>query len=177
MAATLAMPCTPFAMERREYSTYQELLKVVPKLEEHVMSSSEEAVITIAELIQKGASGARADDRKSMKAAIIDWITLKGQTLIPHIPRNVKTGQGFHHECIGTLLCPVGTKAKLCSSQLQVAGDQWPLFLYADYSYDAEDPWNGLLHSGLLVSAYRHVFTVEKGYVPVGSYRESTYPQ
>jgi len=33
-----------------------------------------------------------------------------------------------------------------------VAGDQWPIFLYADYTYDPEDPWNGLLRSGLLVS-------------------------
>ncbi|KAI5986457.1 hypothetical protein EDC04DRAFT_2873540 [Pisolithus marmoratus] len=127
-----------------DYSAYQELLKIVLNLEECVMTSSEEAVITIAELIQKGASGARADNTKSMKAAIIDWITLKGQTLIPHIPRNVKTG----------------TKVKLHSGQLQVAGDQWPLFLYADYSDDTDDPWNGLLHSGLLVSAYRHVFTL-----------------
>ncbi|KAI6012334.1 hypothetical protein EDC04DRAFT_2509389, partial [Pisolithus marmoratus] len=116
--------------------------------------------------IQKGASGTRADNMKSMKAAIIDWIAPKGQTLIPHIPRNVKTGQGFHHECTGALLCPVGyewenseTKAKLHSGQLQVAGDQWPLFLYVDYSYDMENPWNGLLHSGLLVLAYRHVFS------------------
>ncbi|KAI5992631.1 hypothetical protein EDC04DRAFT_2872768 [Pisolithus marmoratus] len=129
--------------ERREYSAYQELG------------------------IQKGASGARADDTKSMKATIIDWITPKGQTLIPHMPRNVKTGQGFHHEHTGALLCPTGyewenaeTKAKLHSGQLQVAGDQWPLFLYADYSYNVDDPWNGLLHSGLLVSAYRHVFTL-----------------
>ena len=33
-----------------------------------------------------------------------------------------------------------------------MAGDQWPIFLYADYTYDAEDPWNGLLRSALLVS-------------------------
>ena len=68
------------------------------------------------------------------------------------------------------------TKAKLRNSQLRVAGDLWPIFLYADYSYDTEDPWNGLLRSSLLVSvgsihsfcfasylnrtqAYKHVFT------------------
>ena len=44
------------------------------------------------------------------------------------------------------------TKAKLMNGQIQVAGDQWPLFLYANYAYDLEDPWNGLLRSGLLVS-------------------------
>ena len=33
-----------------------------------------------------------------------------------------------------------------------MSGDQWPLFLYADYCYDPEDPWNGLFRSALLVS-------------------------
>ena len=32
-----------------------------------------------------------------------------------------------------------------------VSGDQWPLFLYADYRYDLEDPWNGLFRSAILV--------------------------
>jgi hypothetical protein len=44
------------------------------------------------------------------------------------------------------------TKAKLSNGQIQVAGDQWPILLYANYTYDPEDPWNGLLRSGLLVS-------------------------
>ena len=112
-----------------------------------------------------------------MKGAVIDWITPKGQSLNPHIPRNAKTGRGFNHERTGALLCPAGldwahteyalsellsrfsfksfplrTKAKLVNGQIQVAGDQWPVFLYANYMYDPEDPWNGLLRSGLLVS-------------------------
>ncbi|KIJ10964.1 hypothetical protein PAXINDRAFT_85259, partial [Paxillus involutus ATCC 200175] len=146
--------------ERKESTVFYELLKMVPQLEQRLMASSEEEVVSIAELIQKGASSARADDMKSMKVAIIDWITPKDQILNPHIPRNVKTGRGFHYECIGALLCPTGynwenvdTKAKLCSGQLQVAGDQWPIFLYANYTYDPEDLWNGFLQSGLLVSA------------------------
>ena len=58
------------------------------------------------EQIQKGANGARADDTKGMKSAIIDWITPKGQLLTPHIPRNVKFGRGFNHDRTGALLCP-----------------------------------------------------------------------
>ena len=74
-----------------------------------------------------------------------------------------------------SLTCP-RTRTKLVSGQIQPTGDQWPVFLYANYTYDAEDPWNGLLQSGLLVSvraqaalrvlceftlfqAYKHVFT------------------
>ncbi|KIJ10242.1 hypothetical protein PAXINDRAFT_86370, partial [Paxillus involutus ATCC 200175] len=152
--------------ERKEYAVFRKLLKIVLGLEAHLMSSSEDDVVTVAELIQKGANSARADDTKGMKIAIINWITPKGQTLSPHIPRSVKAGCGFHHERTRVLLCPAGyewansdIKTKLRNGQIQVAGDQWPVFLYANYTYDSEDPWNGLLHSGLLVSAYKHVFT------------------
>ena len=99
---------------------------MVPGLEGRFMNSSEEEVILVADLvcrhglspngintqsywqIQKGTNGARADDTKGMKSAIIDWITPKGQSLNPHIPRNVKSGRGFHHERTGALLCPAG---------------------------------------------------------------------
>ncbi|KAI6011922.1 hypothetical protein BKA83DRAFT_4466618 [Pisolithus microcarpus] len=159
--------------ERKEFAAFRELLRIVrvgpnltPGLESRLMASSEEEVVEIGELIQKGINGARADDTKGMKGAIIDWITPKGQSLSPHIPRNVKSGRGFNHERTGALLCPAGldwtniqTRTKLMNGEIQVPGDQWPVFLYADYSYDPEDPWNGLLRSGLLVSAYKHIFT------------------
>ena len=35
---------------------------------------------------------------------------------------------------------------------MAVAGDQWPIFLYNGYTYDPEDPWNGLFRSIILVS-------------------------
>ncbi|KAI5991824.1 hypothetical protein EDD15DRAFT_2168810, partial [Pisolithus albus] len=152
--------------ERKEFVAFQELLRAVPGLEPRLMASSEEEVIEIGELIQKGINGARADDTKGMKGAIIDWITPKGQSLNPHIPHNVKSGRGFNHERTGALLCPAGldwtntqTRTKLMNGEIQVPGDQWPVFLYADYTYDLEDLWNGLLRSGLLVSAYKHIFT------------------
>jgi hypothetical protein len=67
-------------------------------------------------------------------------------------------------------------KAKLKSGDLMVTGDQWPIFLFNEYSYDPENPWNGLFRSTLLVSAsillfdnrhshslmsqaYKHIFT------------------
>ncbi|KIJ05944.1 hypothetical protein PAXINDRAFT_20832 [Paxillus involutus ATCC 200175] len=152
------------AIERQEFAIFWELLRTVPGLEVRLMESSEEEVMLIGELVQKGTNGARADDTKGMKSAIIDWITPKGQSLNPHIPRNVKSGRDFNHKRTGALLCPAGldwanneTKLKLVNGQIQVAGDQWPVFLYANYTYDTEDPWNGLLRSGLLVSAFKHI--------------------
>ena len=47
-------------------------------------------------------------------------------------------------------------RTKLMNGQIQVAGDQWPVFLYANFTYDLEDPWNGLLWSGLLVLVSFH---------------------
>ncbi|KAF8833928.1 hypothetical protein BDN67DRAFT_985697 [Paxillus ammoniavirescens] len=122
--------------ERQEFAIFQELLRMVPGLEAHIMESSSEEVMLIGELIiqaatnyvdqiQKGANGACADDTK-----------------------------GFNHERTGAFLCPAGldwaknkTKLKLVNGQIQVISDQWLVFLYANYTYDTEDPWNGLLQS------------------------------
>ena len=51
-------------------------------------------------------------------------------------------------------------RTRLANGEIQVAGDQWPVFLYADYTYDPEDPWNGLLRSALLVSVSLNVALV-----------------
>ena len=96
---------------------------MVPTLEERLLSGSEEEILHVADMvrpcnptqpplwpsnvkIQKGAAYARADDTKSLKSAIIDWITPKGGSLIPPLARNVKFDRGFHHPRTGLLLCP-----------------------------------------------------------------------
>jgi len=152
--------------ERREHRVFQQLLQIIPGLEDRIMEGSDEEVTHIAELIQKGASSARSDDTKSLKGAVLDWITPRGQPLNPPLARNVKIDRGFHHERTGALLCPAGIdwsnadiKERLRSGEMAVCGDQWPIFLYDGYSYDPEDPWNGLFRSALLVSAYKHIFT------------------
>jgi hypothetical protein len=53
-------------------------------------------------------NGARADDTKGMKAAVIDWITPPGQVINPPLNRKIKNNRGFHHEVTGPLLCPAG---------------------------------------------------------------------
>ncbi|KAH7917440.1 hypothetical protein BV22DRAFT_1052428 [Leucogyrophana mollusca] len=152
--------------ERREHAAFQELLKIIPNFEARLVEASEDDIIAMAELIQKGANGARLDDTKGIKTAVIDWITPAGQALVPHLPRNVKSVRGFNHERTSALLCPAGldwsnqeVKEKLKSDRIQVVGDQWPLLLFANYTYDADDPWNGLLRSRLLVNSFKHTFT------------------
>ncbi|EGO02661.1 hypothetical protein SERLA73DRAFT_47911 [Serpula lacrymans var. lacrymans S7.3] len=152
----------------KEQLVFLDLLKLVVGLEKHLMreDSSEEEIIHIADMFQKGANRARADNTKGIKSAVIDWITPKGQTLLPHIHHNVKAGCSFNHECTGTLLCPAGLdwsnteiKSKLMNVQTYVSADQWPIVLYANYQYNIKDPWNGLLRSSLLVNAFKRIFT------------------
>jgi hypothetical protein len=128
--------------------------------------------------IQKGVSSARSDDTKTLKSVIIDWITPRGQVLDPPLARNIKTDRGFNHDFTGRLLCPAGLdwsdkeyaiffllkdrrrpylttqRIRECLRQgdLHVSGEQWPIFLYHDYSYDPDNPWKGLLRSSLVVS-------------------------
>ncbi|KAG1879046.1 hypothetical protein F4604DRAFT_1880062 [Suillus subluteus] len=154
------------AEERREHRVFKQLLDSYPGLLERLRNGSEEEILHVGELIGKGASGARGDNTKSLKSAILDWISLKGAAIQPPLHRNSKIDHGFNHELTGSLLCPTGldwhdveTRENLHSGKILVCGDQWPVFLYAHYTYDAEDPWCGLLRSRLLICAYKHVFT------------------
>jgi hypothetical protein len=165
MAAEEPVPLET-SLEISEQSVLDDLFKICDNLEERLLSSSEEEVELVADLIQKGMNGARADDTKSMKAAIIDWITPRGQNLTPPLSRKIKTSRGFHHERTGTMLCPAGmdwsvprVKERLRSGETRVSGEHWPMFLYADLSYDEENPWNGLMRGELLVTGYKHIFT------------------
>ncbi|KAH6869037.1 hypothetical protein BKA70DRAFT_1023040, partial [Coprinopsis sp. MPI-PUGE-AT-0042] len=152
--------------ERREHAIYEQLLKLVPGLEKRLCNGSDQDIFYVAELIQKGSAGARADDTKGLKGVILDWITPRGQSLQPPLMRNVKTDRGFYHPRTGELLCPVGydwndteTKEALRTGTLVVAGDEWPVFLYKDYQADPRRIWEGLFRSNLLVYAFKHIFT------------------
>ena len=104
---------------------YQKLSQLVPRLSERLMVATEEDIMVMAELVrlppmqelqkpfhlqklQKGVSGARSDDTKSLKGIVVDWITPCDAPLVPPLSRNVKTNRGFHHPVTGRLLCPTG---------------------------------------------------------------------
>ncbi|KAG1846162.1 hypothetical protein C8R48DRAFT_616623 [Suillus tomentosus] len=151
---------------RREHRVFMELIDSYPGLLDRLMNGKEEDVIHAGELLGKGASGARGDDTKTLKSAVLEWLVPRGQVVIPPLSRNIKSDQGFNHEVTDALLCPAGldwsnaeTKQNLKSGETAVRGDQWPMFLYAGYDYDPEDPWKGLLKSEILVYGFKHVFT------------------
>ncbi|KIJ93139.1 hypothetical protein K443DRAFT_646874 [Laccaria amethystina LaAM-08-1] len=152
--------------ERREHEVFLALLRAVPGFEERLMTCSDEEVNSMAGMLQKGASSTRSDDTKSLKSAIIDWLTPPGEALIPPIARNMKVDRGYHHEKTGVLLCPTGVdwsdikiKQKLRTGEFTVRGDQWLIFLWSGYKYDEDQPWRGLLRSDILVKSFKHIFT------------------
>jgi len=150
---------------RTEHRIFQKLLATVPNLLDRVVESEAELVV-VSESIQKGVSGARSDDTKSLKGVVIDWIAPRDGVLRPSISRNIKTNRGFHHPVTGSFLCPAGldwndssVREGLKNNEITVAGDQWPLLIYADCVYDPGDPWEGLFRNKLLVWAFKHIFT------------------
>ena len=55
--------------------------------------------------------------------------------------------------CYGSNLRWCGSvKSKLRNGEILVTGDQWPIFLYANFIFDSEELWKGLLRSAILVS-------------------------
>jgi hypothetical protein len=58
-------------------------------------------------------------------------------------------------------------KQQLRSSEVHVRGDQWPIFLYAGLTYDADDPWNGLLRNQFLVTVSGHFNSTRLIYIPM----------
>jgi hypothetical protein len=133
--------------------------------------------------------GARADDTKSLKSAVVDWIIPSGGCLNPPLSRNVKTDRGFFHETTGALLCPAtldwndesyalrpldeltplmmvicSTRMGLKSGEIAVTGDVWPTFLYRDHKVSDENPWDGLFEGELLVQV--RIFSLPRSLSP-----------
>ncbi|KAJ3507987.1 hypothetical protein NMY22_g16758 [Coprinellus aureogranulatus] len=152
--------------EQIEHDIFARLMKINPSLEARVLKASEEELHYIADMINKGSSCARSDDTRSLKSAIIDWITPPGGTLSPPLSRNVKTDRGFYHYATGELLCPATLdwqdeeiRKELRSGEIAVSGDLWPIFLYLEHRLNPDNPWEGLFQGRLLVCAFKHVFT------------------
>lgn len=114
--------------EQAEYCVYTTLCRGSPNLEERIINGDDKEVRFIADLVslfinltklayrwvtliifklQKGSSGARSDDTKGLKGAILDWITPRNEPLNPPLSRSIKHDRGFHHERTGFLLCHV----------------------------------------------------------------------
>jgi hypothetical protein len=64
----------------------------------------------------------------------------------------------YVHHCVGLYPLQCGltmwfsVREKLRNGEIVISGNQWPVFLYHGYSFNKDDPWNGLFRSALLVT-------------------------
>ncbi|KAF7967745.1 hypothetical protein HWV62_33274 [Athelia sp. TMB] len=152
------------AEDRREHDIFHALLNLIPKLDERILEGTTEEIEHVASM--KGVNTARGDDTKGLKSAIVDWISEKGKPLDPPLSRQIKHNRGFNHPRTGQLLCPATwdwadekIRQGLCTGELAVPGELWPLFVYENFTFDRAQPFVGLFRSTLLVNGYKHIFT------------------
>ncbi|KAI0310927.1 hypothetical protein OF83DRAFT_1069701 [Amylostereum chailletii] len=141
--------------EVREHDIFKKLLRI-PRLKDKL--GEDDTKYTMKEVAGRGIRSSRADDTKSLKSVILDWLMPDHSPLYPHIPRNNKSLRGFNHPVTGEHLCPTGydwsnakTREALRTGSLSVPGNHWPVLLYVDLEYDPNDPWNGFMKSKVLV--------------------------
>ncbi|RXW13507.1 hypothetical protein EST38_g12348 [Candolleomyces aberdarensis] len=155
-------------IEQRDHLIFNKLVNMIPELEDQLWheNTTAEDKKHIADMVQKGVKGARADDTKGLKSALVDLVTPLNGVLRPPLSRGNKNGRGFLHEETGRYLCPTdyewsdqSVKQKLRLGELIPTPDQWPIFLYEGLKFNPEDPWEGLLKGHLMVQAFKYIFT------------------
>ncbi|RXW19199.1 hypothetical protein EST38_g6670 [Candolleomyces aberdarensis] len=154
--------------ERRDQNMFKRLINMVPNLEDRLwdQSCNPDEKKYIADMLFKGMKGARTDNTKGLKIAIVEFITPPNGVLRPPLGRSTKNGRGFFHEEVGKYLCPTdydwtdpSIKQRLRSGQLTPTEHQWPIFLYEGLKFNRDDPWDGLLKGKLVIQGFKHVFT------------------
>ncbi|KAF9231794.1 hypothetical protein BU15DRAFT_55730 [Melanogaster broomeanus] len=167
--------CTEHSDEEiRLYDSYKALMKHLPGLRRDLAAKADSDDLNfVFKHLNKGADGARGDDAAGLKASVISWVMSfhpTSQSVVePHEadPRD-KAGRGFYHTATGRLICPVdydwsdskhraGIRNYL--PDFRVTADSWPCMLYKDEMYDPEHPTKGIFKNGLLVKAFKYIFT------------------
>ncbi|KAG2143874.1 hypothetical protein BD769DRAFT_1661263 [Suillus cothurnatus] len=140
-----------------------ELVESYPGLLDRPTNGKEEDIIHMG----KGASGARGDNTKTLKSAILEWLVPRGQPLIPPLSQNIKSDRGFNHEVTGTLLCPAGLTGQI-QKQNRASKAVKPLFVVTNgqcfYMLDThlhEFIVNNKItaHYDFFRQGFKHVFT------------------
>ncbi|KZP24373.1 hypothetical protein FIBSPDRAFT_735796 [Athelia psychrophila] len=118
--------------------------------------------------INKGADMARGDDASTLKVVVVSWVYEAFGPSVPSLVGGTKDGRGLHNEHTGRLLCPcefnwaedeVRDAVRAGHEEYAVTADSWPIFCYADFSYDYENAEDGLWRSSLMVKAFKFIFT------------------
>ncbi|KAI0362803.1 hypothetical protein OH77DRAFT_1417095 [Trametes cingulata] len=160
------------AEERRNNASWEALLRMIPNLAAMLMDANAQQPVTrISAALLSGGNAARSDDTRSIKIAIIEWLSdsLKQAKVVLH-PTN-KSQRGFNNPVTGRLLCPIvldyadeSIRKLLETHQATidgqpVNGSHWPVFAFDEQRYNPAMPWESFLRGRLVVQGFRHIFT------------------
>ncbi|KAI8973086.1 hypothetical protein BD414DRAFT_525063 [Trametes punicea] len=161
-----------FAREQRNYRAWEALLHMIPTLSAILIDPNADQPITrVSAALLAGSNAARSDDTRTIKIAIVEWLSgdLQQASVVLH-PSN-KAQRGFNNPVTGRLLCPIGldygdeiVRKLLETHQATVDGEpvngsHWPIFAFDEQTYNPAMPWESFLRGRLIVQAFRHIFT------------------
>ncbi|KIO19608.1 hypothetical protein M407DRAFT_222646 [Tulasnella calospora MUT 4182] len=137
------------------------IMKLIPDAKRKLTADTGEEYLTrLASALDEGISAGRSDDTNGLKKAIADWVS----TSEGRIPRNSKSGRGFHNIATARLLAPPQynvqdnmTLRKLRDELIRPSTSEYPAFMYKDFTIDPENLIDGLFESDLLLKAAKHI--------------------
>ncbi|KAJ3002471.1 hypothetical protein NUW54_g5831 [Trametes sanguinea] len=158
--------------EQRNYEAWEALLRIIPNLITILSdSNADQPLRRVSAALLAGCSAARSDDTRSIKIAIIEWLSnALQQAKVTLNPLN-KAQRGFNNPVTGRLLCPMvldyqdDEVRKLLETHQAtvdgqpVDGSHWPVFAYDEAIYNPVLPWKSFLRGRLIIQAFRHIFT------------------
>ncbi|KAG1810746.1 hypothetical protein EV424DRAFT_1542864 [Suillus variegatus] len=150
-------------LQRGYLALAQSLLWLHAKLGKLDIEDSEDML----KKIKRGADAARGDDTSTLKDLIATWVNQDFRPS-PLLRSDDKQLRGFIHDLCGKLLCPaewdwsndrVKAGIRERTSDYIVSENSWPLFVYDNYTFNANDLEKGLFMSKILVQAFKAIFT------------------
>ncbi|KAH9854398.1 hypothetical protein C2E23DRAFT_726445 [Lenzites betulinus] len=157
--------------QHRNFRSWETLLRMIPNLAAMLVDpNAAQPVTRVGAALLSGSNAARSDDTRSIKIAIVEWLSseLAAAGVVLH-PKD-KTQRGFGNPVTGRLLCPIELNydddniRKLLETHqatiggIPVNGSHWPKFAFDEHQYNPQLPWLSFLRGRLLLSAFRHIF-------------------
>ncbi|KAI8994033.1 hypothetical protein BD414DRAFT_411224, partial [Trametes punicea] len=106
------------------------------------------------------------DDTRSVRIAVVEWLSNDLQQASVVLHPNNKANRGFNYPVTDRLLCPMELNYadetfthQTTINDEPVSGSHWPTFAFDEDKFNPVTPWESFLRGRLIVQAFRHIFT------------------
>ncbi|KAG8937649.1 hypothetical protein FRC04_010309, partial [Tulasnella sp. 424] len=151
----------PSGHSDKQWRIFSDIMKLIPDAKRKLTAETGDEYLTrLASALDEGIAAGRSDDTNGLKKAIADWVSSSEG----RIPRSSKSGRGFHNIVTARLLAPPrhnvhdsATLRKLRDEIIRPSANEYPPFLYKDFTVDPDNLIDGLFESELLLKAAKHI--------------------